>query len=89
MTMKFLVMVVGLELKVVKMLVDRTCQGVHLSRKPQRAGLIAKEALTKVHVKYADFANVFSADLSRLSKYTGINDCAIEQVDANEFMRPS
>ena len=64
MTMKLLVVVVVLELKVVKMLVDRTRQGVHLSRKPQRAGLIAEEAPTMVSVEYADFANVFFSDLT-------------------------
>ena len=36
--------------------------GVHPSRRPQRAGLIAEEAPTKVPVKYADFADVFSPD---------------------------
>ena len=37
-----------------------------------------------------DFADVFSPDLaSGLPEHTGINDCAIELVDANEFMRPS
>ena len=80
---------VVLELKIVKMLVDRTRQGVYPSRKPQRVGLIAEEALTKVLVEYADFANVFSPDLSGLPEYTGINDCAIELVYTNEFMRPS
>ena len=44
------------------------------------AGLIAKEAPTKVFVEYADFA--FSPDLtSELSEHTGINDHAIELVD--------
>ena len=82
-------MVVVLKLKVVKMLVDRICQGVHLSRKPQRAGLITEEAPTKVPVEYANFADVFSLDLFGLPKHTRINDCAIKLVDANEFMRPS
>ena len=62
MTMRLLVVVVVLELKMVKMLVDRTRQGVHLSRKPQKTGLIAKGTLTKVPVEYADFADVFSPD---------------------------
>ena len=46
------------------MLVDRTRQGVHLSRKPHRASLIVKEASTMVPAEYADFANVFSSDLA-------------------------
>ena len=62
--MKLLVVVVLLELKVVKMLVDRTHQGVHLSRKPQRAGLIAEEASTMIPAEYSDFLNVFSSDLA-------------------------
>ena len=37
-----------------------------------------------------DFADVFSPDLaSGLSEHTRINDCAIELVDANKFMRSS
>ena len=37
-----------------------------------------------------DFTDVFSPDLaSGLPGHTGINDCAIELVDTNEFMRPS
>ena len=63
-------------------------KGVHPSRKPQKAGLIAEEAPTKVPVEYADFA--FSPDLaSELPEYTEINDHAIELVDANGFNRPS
>ena len=58
-------------------------EGVHPSLRPQRAGLIAKEAPTKVPVEYANFADVFSPDLSGLSEHTGINDRAIELVDAN------
>ena len=39
---------------------------------------------------YIAFADVFSPDMaSGLPKHTGINDCAIELVDANKFMRPS
>ena len=63
---------------------------IYLSRRPQIAGLIAKEAPTKVPAEYADFADVFSPDLaSELSKHTGINDHAIELVNANRFIRPS
>ena len=65
-------------------------KGVHPFLKPQRVGLIAKEAPTKIPVKYAEFANVFSSDLaSGLPEHTKINDCAIELVNANEFIRPS
>ena len=38
--------------------------GVHPSRRPQIAGLIAEEAPTKVPAEYADFADVFSPDLA-------------------------
>ena len=63
-------------------------EGVHPSYRPQRAGLIVKEASIKVPVKYANFA--FSQDLaSELHKYTGINNYAIKLVDANGFIRPS
>ena len=52
--------------------------------------MIAEETPTKVPVEYANFANVFSPDLaSELSEHTGINDYAIELVDANVFIRPS
>ena len=79
MTIRLLMVVVVLKLKVVKMLVDRMRQGVYLSRKPQRAGLIAEETLTKVPVKYANFANVFSPDLAfKLPKHAGINDYPID-----------
>ena len=60
----------------------------HPFRGLQIAGLIAKEAPIKVPVEYADFA--FSPDLaSELPEHTGINDYAIELVDANGFIRPS
>ena len=65
-------------------------ESVHPSLKPQRAGLIAKKASTKVPVEYANFADVFSPDLaSGLPEHTKINDCAIELVDANKFIKPS
>ena len=55
---------------------------VHPSRRPQIAGLIAEEARTKVPVKYADFADIFSPDLaSELPEHTGINEHAIKLVD--------
>ena len=63
---------------------------VHLSRRPQIAGLIAEGAPTKVPAEYADFADVFSLNLaSKLPQHTGINDHAIELVNANKFIRPS
>ena len=55
---------------------------VHPSCRPQVPGLIAKEAPTKVHAEYSDFADVFSPDLaSKLPEHTGINHHAIELVD--------
>ena len=65
-------------------------EGVHPSLKPQKAGLIAKEASTKVFVDYANFADVFSLDLAfGLPKHTRINDLTIKLVDVNEFIKPS
>ena len=56
--------------------------GVHPSRRPQRAGLIAEEAPTKVPVEYANFADVFSLDLAfELPEHTGINSHPIGLVD--------
>ena len=55
---------------------------VHPSWRPQISGLIAKEASTKVPVKYSNFMNIFSPDLaSELSKHIGINDYAIKLVN--------
>ena len=49
-----------------------------------------EETPTKVLVEYADFADVFSPDLAfKLPVHTGINDYAIELIDANGFIRPS
>ena len=62
---------------------------VYPSRRPQIAGLIAKEAPTKVLAEYANFADVFSPDLvSKLPKHTGINDHAIELVDSQQLPWP-
>ena len=62
---------------------------VHPSCRSQIANLIAEETLTKVPVKYDDVADVFSPDLvSKPPEHTGINDHAIELVDANGFIRP-
>ena len=59
-----------------------TLLDVHPSRRPQISGLIAEEASTKVPDKYANFADIFFLDLaSKLPKYTGINNYAIELVD--------
>lgn len=56
--------------------------GVYLSRRFQIASLIAKKTLTKVPIKYADFANVFSLDLIfKLPKHTMINNHAIKLVN--------
>ena len=50
---------------------------VHPFNRPQIAGLIAKEAPTKIPIEYTNF--VFSPNLaSKRSKYTGINDYTIE-----------
>ena len=55
---------------------------VHLSRKPQIFGLIAKKAPTKVSIEYSDFTDVFSLDYtSKLPKYTMINDHTIKLVN--------
>ena len=65
-------------------------KGIHLSCKPQRAGLIAKKTPTKVSIKYADFADVFFPNMaSKLPKHTEINKYAIKLVDTNKFIRPS
>ena len=56
--------------------------GVYPSRRPQIAGLVAKEAPTKAPAEYADFADVFTQDLaSELPEHTGINDRPIDLVD--------
>ena len=45
---------------------------------------------TKVSIKYANFADMFSPNLtSRLSEHIGINKYAIKLVDANIFIKPS
>ena len=58
---------------------------VHLSRRPQISGLIAKEAFTKVPAKYLDIADVFSLDLaSERFEYIAINDHSIELVHSQQ-----
>ena len=55
---------------------------VHLSRRPQIFSLITKETFIKVSVKYSNFTDVFSLDLtSKLPEHTRINDHNIELVD--------
>ena len=55
---------------------------IYPSCKPQIAGLIAKEAFTKIFAKYLDFANAFSLDLTfKFSEHTGINNHVIELVN--------
>ena len=50
--------------------------------KPQIAGLITKEAPTKISNKYINFTDIFSLDLaSKLPKYIGINDHTIKLVN--------
>ena len=71
--MRLLVVVVVLELKVVEV---RTKSGLNHSYKDPR--------------QTSNFADVFSPDLaSEFSKHTGINDYAMEPVDAIGFIRPS
>ena len=58
---------------------------VHPFRRPQIAGLIAKETSIKVPAEYADFVDVFSPDLaSELPEHTGINDHAIKLVNGQQ-----
>ena len=61
-------------------------KGAYLSHTPQKAGWIAKEALTKVPIKYVEFA-FFSNLASKLPKHTGINNYAIKLVNANGFIK--
>ena len=62
-----------------------TLLDVHPSWRPQIYGLIAKKASTKVPNEYAKFADLFSLDLvSKLLKYTGINDHALEFIEGQQ-----
>ena len=46
---------------------------IHPTRRSQIAGLIAKKALTKILVKYVDFADIFCPDLAfELPEYTSL-----------------
>ena len=59
---------------------------IHLSCKFQIAGLIAEKAFIKVFAKYTDFADLFFLDLvSKLPKYTGINNHTIKLVDSQQL----
>ena len=58
---------------------------VHPSRRPQISGLIAKKALTKVSVKYLNFTDIFSLDLTfKLPKQTRINNHTIELLNSQQ-----
>ena len=58
---------------------------IHPLRRLQISGLIAKEAFTKIPVKYLDFADIFSPDLAfELPKYTGINNHIIKLVNSQQ-----
>ena len=60
---------------------------MHPSKKTQIAHLKADEAPTKVSSKYTDFTDIFSPKLTiKLSKYTRINDHAIELI--NDWQLP-
>ena len=49
------------------------------------AGLITEKTFTKVFIKYANFADMFSPDLvSKLPKHTGINDHTINLVNGQQ-----
>ena len=59
---------------------------IHPFRKPQISSLIAEEAFTKVPAKYSDFTDIFSPDLvSKVLKYSGINNYAIKLVDCQQL----
>ena len=58
---------------------------VHFSRRPQIAGLIVEEVLTKVLAKFLNFVDIFLLDLvSKLSKDADINDYAIKLVNSQQ-----
>ena len=62
-------------------LLGSTPLNVYPFRRPQISGLIAEEVLTKVPVKYSDFADVFSPDLtSELPEHSRINNHVIKLV---------
>ena len=55
---------------------------IYPSHKPEIAGLIADEALTKSPNKDVDFVDIFSPNLTTiLSEHTKINNHAIKLVD--------
>ena len=58
---------------------------VHLSCKPQIAGLIIKNTSIKIPDKYTNFANIFSLGLaSKLLEYTKINKYTIKLVSGQQ-----
>ena len=63
---------------------------VHFFCRPQVFGLIVEKAFTKVSAEYLDFVNIFSLYLgSKLTRYIGINNHAIELVDNQQpFYEP-
>ena len=78
------------EILVVQIASLTSSAGMHPFHRLQIAGLIAKEAPTKISTKYKDFADLFSPDLmSKLSEHTEINNHAIELKNANRFIKPS
>ena len=55
---------------------------IHPSQEAQISALIQNKALTKIPSEYADYADVFSFDLTiKLPENTGINKDAIEMQD--------
>ena len=61
---------------------NSTSFDIYSSHWPQILILIFGKALTKVHDKYVNFANVFSLYLtSKFPKYIRMNDYAIKLVD--------
>ena len=58
---------------------------VHPSCRPQISGLIIKETLAKVPIKYLNFTDIFSLALvSKLPKHTKINDHVIKLINSQQ-----
>ena len=58
---------------------------IHPSRAPLLAALQQDKALTKIHLEYVNYANVFSLDLAmELPKNTGINKQVIELIEGKQ-----
>lgn len=59
----------------------RPAISIHLMRETHIGALIAKEALSKIPVKYLDYTNIFSLGLvMKLPEYTSINNHVINFV---------